>query len=101
MKLKKKLISVLTAGALAVCLTACGAEEDPSSGKSPSTSKKYTIGICQLLEHEALDSATKGFKDALTENSAKIMLILMSRMPRASLQTALPSAITLSQIMLT
>ena len=71
MKLKKKLISVLTAGALAVCLTACGAEEDPSSGKSPSTSKKYTIGICQLLEHEALDSATKGFKDALTEKLGK------------------------------
>ncbi|MBQ9087076.1 MAG: ABC transporter substrate-binding protein [Clostridia bacterium] len=27
---------------------------------------KYTVGICQLVQHPALDSATKGFKDALT-----------------------------------
>ena len=27
----------------------------------------YTIGICQLVQHEALDAATKGFKDALVE----------------------------------
>lgn len=28
---------------------------------------KYTVGICQLVQHDALDAATKGFKDALTE----------------------------------
>ena len=28
---------------------------------------KYTVGICQLLPHPALDAATKGFIDALTE----------------------------------
>ena len=27
----------------------------------------YTVGICQLVQHEALDAATQGFKDALTE----------------------------------
>ena len=27
----------------------------------------YTVGICQLVQHEALDAATKGFKDALVE----------------------------------
>lgn len=27
----------------------------------------YQIGICQLVQHEALDAATQGFKDALTE----------------------------------
>lgn len=27
----------------------------------------YTVGICQLLEHDALDAATQGFKDALKE----------------------------------
>lgn len=27
----------------------------------------YTIGICQLSQHDALDAATKGFKDVLTE----------------------------------
>ena len=27
----------------------------------------YTVGICQLVPHEALDAATQGFKDALEE----------------------------------
>ena len=27
----------------------------------------YSVGICQLVQHVALDDATKGFKDALTE----------------------------------
>ena len=27
----------------------------------------FTVGICQLVQHEALDTATQGFKDALTE----------------------------------
>ena len=29
--------------------------------------KTYTVGICQLVQHPALDAATQGFKDALTE----------------------------------
>lgn len=29
--------------------------------------KKYKVGICQLIQHEALDAATKGFQDALKE----------------------------------
>ena len=29
--------------------------------------KTYTVGIIQLMQHTALDSATQGFKDALTE----------------------------------
>ena len=29
--------------------------------------KTYNIGICQLVQHEALDAATQGFKDAITE----------------------------------
>ena len=27
----------------------------------------YTVGICQLVQHNALDAATQGFKDALVE----------------------------------
>ena len=29
--------------------------------------ESYNIGICQLVQHVALDDATRGFKDALTE----------------------------------
>lgn len=63
MKISKKIVSILTATALVSSLTGCG-----SNGSS---SKKYTIGICQLMEHEALDAATKGFKDTLTKKLGK------------------------------
>ena len=32
---------------------------------SCSEKTKYTVGICQYMQHSALDSATQGFKDAL------------------------------------
>lgn len=57
----KKLTSVLLALALCLGLAACG------GGNTAGKDKKYTVGICQLVQHDALDAATKGFKDALTE----------------------------------
>lgn len=62
MKISKKIVSILTATALVASLTGCG---------SNGSSKKYTIGICQLMEHEALDATTKGFKDTLTKKLGK------------------------------
>ncbi len=57
MKLKKLLslvIAVVCLAAVCVPFTSCNNDEE-----------KYTIGICQLIQHSALDAATKGFKDAL------------------------------------
>ena len=34
---------------------------------SADSDKTYTVGICQLVQHEALDAATEGFKTALTD----------------------------------
>ena len=42
-----------------------GAEEKNADGGTDG--KTYKIGICQQLEHQALDAATEGFKDALVE----------------------------------
>lgn len=72
MRLSKKIVSVLTAAALVASLTACGsgsnsATSGSKSGSDNSGSKVYHVGICQLVEHEALDAATKGFQDALKE----------------------------------
>ncbi len=38
-----------------------------ASGSNETKSDTFNVGICQLVQHEALDAATKGFKDALTE----------------------------------
>ena len=43
------------------------AESEETSAAESTDDKVYTVGICQLVQHEALDAATHGFKDALTE----------------------------------
>ena len=39
--------------------------DDDAAGET--TGGTYTVGICQLMQHDALDLATQGFKDALKE----------------------------------
>lgn len=81
----KKALSILTAGCLAVSLAACGstaassaasaadstassaAESTAASDTAAADGQTYKVGICQLVQHVALDAATQGFKDALTE----------------------------------
>ena len=45
---------------------ASSAADDSSAAEIPAD-KVYNIGICQLVQHEALDAATQGFMDTLTE----------------------------------
>ena len=51
----KAILAALLAAAMCVPAAALGEE------------KTFTVGICQLVQHDALDAATQGFKDALTE----------------------------------
>ena len=57
--------------ALAMALSLCACSNNPGAENTQSQSSagdvKYTIGICQLAPHPALDAATQGFKDALVE----------------------------------
>ncbi len=59
--MKKILACVLTA-MMVLGLAACG------GGSDNGTDAQYTIGVCQLVEHPALDAATQGFIDAVNEN---------------------------------
>ena len=80
----KKAVSLMMAAALTMGLAACGssastdtaastADTAASSSEAAADStaaadgKVYNVGICQLVQHEALEAATQGFKDALTE----------------------------------
>lgn len=66
--MKKKLLAALLAGMMALSLTACGdTNTEPASDGEGETTETYTVGICQLMEHAALDAATQGFQDALKE----------------------------------
>ena len=53
---------------LSLGLSGCGdkAAQDDSQD-STDGSAKYVVGICQLVQHDALDAATQGFIDALNE----------------------------------
>ncbi|MBO5514003.1 MAG: ABC transporter substrate-binding protein [Mogibacterium sp.] len=64
MKTKKKIIAIIMMALLCMSLAACGGG---GQGEGGSASGSYTVGICQLVQHDALDAATQGFKDALTE----------------------------------
>ena len=60
MKKATRFISGVLCLVLVLALCACG-------GGGNAKEKTYTVGICQLVQHVALDAATKGFCDALTE----------------------------------
>ncbi len=67
----KKLLAVLLAGAMTLGLAACGStggsQNSAGSENASKENAKYTVGICQLVQHDALDAATEGFKKALTD----------------------------------
>ncbi len=69
--MKKKLLAALLAGVMAVGLTACGGntstDTSTADGDAAATAGSYNVGVCQLVQHAALDAATQGFQDKLTE----------------------------------
>lgn len=91
--MKKKLVTGVIAAAMAASLAACGssssstttttttasteaattaateaaAAETTASATASADGKTYKVGVCQLVQHEALDAATQGFEDVLTK----------------------------------
>ena len=69
----KKVLSLLCVAAMIFALAACGGSQAPAATQAPAAeapaeeAQVFNIGICQLVQHPALDAATQGFKDALTE----------------------------------
>ena len=76
----RKMLSAIACAALAMgCLAGCGSNTNSSVANTTTESaaentstaaaddKVYQIGICQLVQHDALDRATQGFEDALVK----------------------------------
>ncbi len=80
----KKLLALLLCALLMLALAACGSTSTTTSTDTDQTDAAadgntdaesadagddtvYNIGIVQLVQHDALDLATQGFQDALTE----------------------------------
>ena len=73
-----KLTALILAAMMMLSLVACGGAAEESADKpaeepanhtaaEETTADTYTVGICQLVQHVALDDATQGFIDALNE----------------------------------
>lgn len=67
--MKKLLAAILSLSLAAASLAGCGASGVPAADSSSKSSsdKAYKIGVVQLVEHAALDSAYQGFVDGLKE----------------------------------
>ena len=75
---RRSFLAAAAACGAAAALSACGGSSASSAAASSVASstaasvsaaadgQKFTIGICQLVQHAALDAATQGFEDALT-----------------------------------
>ena len=78
---RRNFLAVAGAAAAAAALTACGGSSSSTASSAAASSvasstaasvsaaadgQKFTVGICQLVQHAALDAATQGFEDALT-----------------------------------
>ena len=72
----KKLFALILAGIMCLSLVACGGNDAPAEEPAEDTATEettdpaaetYNVGICQLVQHVALDAATQGFIDALNE----------------------------------
>ena len=65
----KRITSLILALALALslCLTGCGSQggdtQEPAGENTGSDDAKYTVGICQLVQHDALDAAASATSD--------------------------------------
>ena len=61
--MKKQILAIV----LSAAMTAGMGSVSVLAADDKADDKTYNIGICQLVQHEALDAATQGFKDAITE----------------------------------
>lgn len=73
--MKKKLLGIILAAVMVCGLAACGSQSSgddagagSAAGEAGSTGEaQYTVGVCQYVQHDALDAATQGFIDALDD----------------------------------
>ena len=63
----KKFLALALAMVMCLALAACGTPAEVETPTDVAEVTTYNVGICQLVQHVALDAATQGFKDVLSE----------------------------------
>ena len=88
----KKTIAIVLMIAMVMCfaLTGCGNKKTD-----------YTVGVCQLMVHDSLDQATKGFEDALKselEKAGKTVTVDVQVAGEANLCTTVINTFTAKKV---
>ncbi|MGN0674545.1 MAG: ABC transporter substrate-binding protein [Oscillospiraceae bacterium] len=63
----KKITAAIAAAALMMSVSGCASTTENDANAAPTEKDTYNIGVVQLVQHDALDAATQGFVDTLTE----------------------------------
>ena len=82
----KKLVAFLLAAMTVFSLAACQA----GTAGDAQENEKYTVGVCQLVPHVALDAATKGFVDALKEELGEENVEIIEKVGGGDMATCTP-----------
>ena len=89
----KKLLAIVLAVLMLLSMTACapaGQDDTQSANDQAGAKDKFVVGVCQLVPHEALDAATKGFVDALKEALGEENVEIIEKVGGGDMATCTP-----------
>ena len=88
----KKWIAMILAAMMLLSMAACAPAEpgDTAATGNGQTQDKFVVGVCQLVPHEALDAATKGFVDALKEALGEENVEIIEKVGGGDMATCTP-----------
>lgn len=92
----KKVFAVLLAAMLLISMAACAPSQPSGDQTGEQTTgtqagnEKFVVGVCQLVPHEALDAATKGFVEALKEELGEENVEIIEKVGGGDMATCTP-----------
>ena len=87
----KRILAMLLAAMMLLSMAACApAEQGGNDTAGAQTQDKFVVGVCQLVPHDALDAATKGFVEALKEAMGEENVEIIEKVGGGDMATCTP-----------
>ena len=87
----KRIFAMLLAAMMLLSMAACApAEQGGNDTAGAQTQDKFVVGVCQLVPHDALDAATKGFVEALKEAMGEENVEIIEKVGGGDMATCTP-----------
>ena len=82
----KRVLAIVLAAMMLLSMAACQA----GTASGDQAKEKFVVGVCQLVPHEALDAATKGFVDALKQELGEENVEIIEKVGGGDMATCTP-----------